>query len=318
MVARLVASLVVVLLSVGCSGEGDPALQGSRPPTVPRLFDPESGVDLGGATWAVRSGFDGIWVTVDPPVDEVVKVDPATGEVVFAVPHGRGLAIAPESVWVATGKQVLNVDPATGRTRSTIAAPTSYVAFGAGSVWGLSNGDLQRYDPRSGELLATVPLKGHQGTEVAVTGDAVWVTSKETGSVVRVDPATNAVVATVKTGLGAHGIIADETGVWVTNYSANTVSRIDPATDKVAATIENVGSGVGIAAGDGAVWVSTKSEGVARIDPSTNEVTPLQPEWAWPYWAYGVAYDAGNLWVSSAGESQGVHKVRLSDVCAAC
>ena len=308
--ARLAASLAAALLTLGCESEGDKALQTSGSPTESLLFDPESGVDVGGATWSVKYGFDGLWVAVDPPVDQVVKVDRATGEVAFAVNNGRGVAIAPESVWVATGKQVLKVDPATGKTRSTIAAPTSYVAFGAGSVWGLSNGSLQRYDPQSAALLATVPLKGHEGTEVAATSDAVWVTSKKTGSVVHVDPAPNAVVATVKTGMGAHGIIADDTGVWVTNYTGNTVSRIDPATDKVTATIENVGSGVGIAAGDGAIWVSTKSEGVARIDPSTSEVTPLGPASAWPYWSYGVAYVAGDLWVSSAGESQALHKVR--------
>ncbi len=107
---------------------------------------------------------------------------------------------------------------------------------------------------------------------------------------------TNAVVAEIATGAGAHDLAIDEHGVWVTNYRANTVSRIDPATNKVVATIEGVGSGVGITAGGGAIWVSTRYQGISRIDPASNEAVLVAN---FDEWNYGVAYNDGELWVSS-------------------
>ena len=98
----------------------------------------------------------------------------------------------------------------------------------------------------------------------------------------RIDPATNAVVATIETGAGAHDLLIDDNGVWITNYQANTVSRIDPATNTVVATIEGVGSGVGIAAGDGDIFVSTRSGGVSRIDPATNKARESSSSTAGP------------------------------------
>ena len=67
----------------------------------------------------------------------------------------------------------------------------------------------------------------------------------------------------------------DGSGVWVTHYRGGTVSRIDPASNEVVATIEGVGSGVGIDAGGGAIWVSTQGLGISRIDPELVNRIPL-------------------------------------------
>jgi YVTN family beta-propeller protein len=44
--------------------------------------------------------------------------------------------------------------------------------------------------------------------------------------------------------------------VWVTNYDDGTVSRVDPATNEVVATIEVGRHPDHIAAGEGGVWVA--------------------------------------------------------------
>ncbi|MGI9184816.1 MAG: hypothetical protein ACR2GZ_07615 [Solirubrobacteraceae bacterium] len=54
------------------------------------------------------------------------------------------------------------------------------------------------------------------------------------------------------------------------------VYRIDPATDRVVATIHVGGSVSGIAVGAGRVWVSRAAQGpgdVIRIDPHPNRVS---------------------------------------------
>jgi YVTN family beta-propeller protein len=66
-----------------------------------------------------------------------------------------------------------------------------------------------------------------------------------------------------------------EGSVWVLNQTDGTVSRIDPQTNSVVATIAVSSTpvdGGDIAVGCGAVWARVDDELVARIDPATNEV----------------------------------------------
>lgn len=255
-------------------------------------------VELGSAAWSTVYGFGGAWIQVDPPVDQLVKVDAASGTVTLTVDGGTGAAIAEDAVWVTVGgRETRKLDPGTGEVLLTATTPSAYyVSVGAGAVWVPAEGGIVRIDPESGAIVATIPIAAEAVTDLAAADDAVWVTDKNGGRVFRVDAATNTVVAEIETGAGAHDLAIDEHGVWVTNYRANTVSRIDPATNEVVATIEGVGSGVGISAGDGAIWVSTKGRGISRIDPASNEAVGVAELSGW---SYGVAYGDDELWVSS-------------------
>lgn len=303
--------LAVVLLSGACSGGPEPAGSPSgavtsaaagSPCTEPRVLDAESAevegleqIRLGGAAWSVKFGFDAAWIQVDEPVDQLVKVDQASGEVSLAIDGGRGVAIASDAVWVANGVDLVKIDPVTCETLLTVPARASYVAVGLGSVWAPSADQLLRFDESTGAPLATIDA-GFGLTDLHVDDDAVWVTAKDSGTVLRIDPGTNAVVAEIHTGGGAHDLDIDEHGVWVANYRANSVSLIDPATNTVATTIEGLGSGVGIALGQGAVWVSTQYGGITKIDPETYATTSVVQL---PEWNYGLALAQDELWVSS-------------------
>jgi streptogramin lyase len=54
--------------------------------------------------------------------------------------------------------------------------------------------------------------------------------------------------------------------------------RIDPATNTVVATIEGISQtlGAGVAVGGGSVWASVPT-GIGRIDPATNEIVEVIP-----------------------------------------
>jgi len=243
-------------------------------------------------------GFGGAWIQVDPPVDQLVKVDSASGAVTLRVDGGTSAAIAEDAVWVTVaGEETRKLDPATGAV--LLSAPTPgayYLSVGAGGVWVPADGGIVRLDPTSGASVATIAIDADQITDLAAADDGVWVTDKVAGRVFRVDPATNQVVAEIPTGAGAHDLAIDEHAVWVTNYQANTVSRIDRTTNVITTTIEGQGSGVGIVAGGGAVWVSTRDVGIARIDAASNEVVSFAELLGWNY---GVAYGDGELWVSN-------------------
>ncbi|HSC50247.1 MAG TPA: PQQ-binding-like beta-propeller repeat protein [Gaiellaceae bacterium] len=111
---------------------------------------------------------------------------------------------------------------------------------------------------------------------VAVGFGSVWVTVSE--GLVRLDPATGAILARIDIGGRPWGVAVGEGAVWVGNLSDGTVTRIDPVTNAVAwrVTLDNPlgqGSPVGVAAGDGSVWAAdNSSDEVWRLDPATGGI----------------------------------------------
>lgn len=256
-------------------------------------------VELGAASWSAIHGFGGVWIQVDPPVDQVVKVDEVSGAVTLTVDEGTGVAIGDDAVWVTvSGTETRKIDPASGEVLLTVATPDAYyVTFGADAVWVPSPQGVSRLDPVTGATTTIVVDLGVDDLEA--TDGAVWVTHKDEGMVSRIDTATNTVIATIETGAGAHDLAINDNGVWITNYQANTVSRIDPETNTVVATIEGVGSGVGITTGDGDVFASTRAGVISRIDPTTNEARRVADLHGW---VYGLAYGDDELWATSVDD----------------
>jgi YVTN family beta-propeller protein len=82
-------------------------------------------------------------------------------------------------------------------------------------------------------------------------------------------------VASIEVGSGPRFLTVGEGGVWVMNQSAGSVSRIDPASNSVVATIEVDGEAIfggDVTVGEGFVWLRGSHELVAPIDPATNRV----------------------------------------------
>lgn len=114
------------------------------------------------------------------------------------------------------------------------------VAFGEGAVWVASahDGRVHRIDPTTMEVVAE-PQVGRMPLGVTVGEGAVWVANRADESVARVDPAGNRLVATIPVPDEANWILAAEGAVWVGAGSA--LVRIDPATNEVTATVERAG-----------------------------------------------------------------------------
>jgi virginiamycin B lyase len=90
-------------------------------------------------------------------------------------------------------------------------------------------------------------------------------------TLMRIDPARNAVVARIKVA-PPDSAAAGDGAVWL-SYPGDTVSRIDPATNKLTANIHVGPQPSGIAVSPGAVWVADAGgPSVSRIDPATNRV----------------------------------------------
>jgi YVTN family beta-propeller protein len=262
------------------------------------------------------------------PAGPVVATIPA--------PSTGGIGIGAGSVWVANTltNTVTRIDPESNRVVATIPTGRSpedlfhgptRVAVGHGAVW-VADGRsvcscVHRIDASSNSIVETIRL----GTPtlpdfrlaplgIAVTPDAVWIALRHgreedalAGSVVRVDPLTNQVVAVVPLGSSTDGggptrIAASVSGVWVGIPSSRSVVRIDPGTNAVVATIPGLTCGEGELGADdsGGVWVAD-CDAVRQIDPSTNDFsrTVKVPSPTLSNGTRGLAVGLGYVWAQS-------------------
>jgi DNA-binding beta-propeller fold protein YncE len=152
--------------------------------------------------------------------------------------------------------------------------------------------------PAAAQPVPTASIQLPRGVTAIVTGySGVWA-STLSGSVVRIDPSTNQIAATIPvSGIGDFSRLAAGAGnIWVTH--SGSVARIDPATNRVTADIGVGGTLLGIAASDSAVWVTTQGTSgseLVTIDPATNH--PSGQPISLPDGATDLAYLQGKLWV---------------------
>ena len=224
-----------------------------------------------------------------------------------------------------------------GTCNDTGSSATSSSAGSASAMAGTcalpANMLLKRLDPRTGEEVAEIPLKGFSAnvTEVTFGAGSVWVSSGDIysgpvsdlepgGVVFRIDPQTNRVVDEIGVKDTPTGLTFGHGSVWVTSAPYGIVSRIDPDTDEVVARIEVGRGAVDIATDEssGAVWVAglylpkdysgrdnpeySEDRNLTRVDPTTNRVVaeiPIEansPDGG----AQSVAVGEGSVWVQSA------------------
>src|SRR5262249_13344970 len=189
---------------------------------------------------------------------------------------GDAIALGSGSVWVGDLGFVTRVDPATGKVLATIHVDStgqSGVALTDDAVWALGFPGIVRIDPSTNSIVTTIPVAqnvagGRPSPTVLATGEgAVWVANRvvppngvapsgKRGTVSRIDPRTNAVIATITVGREPFGIAVGDGAVWVGNRTDFTVSRIDPRSNRVTATIKIGNRPQGVAVGAGRVWVS--------------------------------------------------------------
>jgi virginiamycin B lyase len=146
--------------------------------------------------------------------------------------------------------------------------------------------------------IATFAVQGHPDW-MAVTDDAVWVTSSSANHVVRLDAKTNQPGAIVTVAKPCAGLALGFGSLWIPSCGDHTVVRVDPETGVVQATIAAgpADSEGGIAAGAGSVWIVTSKDGdLARIDPSTNTVSS---HIRIPAGSFNPIFADGSIWVTS-------------------
>jgi virginiamycin B lyase len=134
---------------------------------------------------------------------------------------------------------------------------------------------------------------------MAVTDDAVWVTSSNVNHVVRLDAKSNRTAAIVKVAEPCSGLAVGFGSLWIPSCGNHSVVRVDAETGALQATIAAgpADSEGGIAVGAGSVWIVTSNESdLARIDPASNSVVARIRI---PPGSFNPVFANGFIWVSS-------------------
>ncbi len=112
-------------------------------------------------------------------------------------------------------------------------------------------------------MTARIPIATRRGASapypigVVFGSGSVWVLNGNTGTVSRVDPALDAVTATVpRVSLNPIRIVAGMGGVWVADAYDDALKRIDPVTARVTRSVPVGGLPTSLAAGRTGVWAA--------------------------------------------------------------
>ena len=146
--------------------------------------------------------------------------------------------------------------------------------------------------------VATFTVEGHPDW-MAVTDDAVWVTSSNLNHVVRLDAKSNQPTTIVSVQEPCSGLAIGFGSLWIPSCGAHSLVRVDPATGRIQAEIPigPADSEGGITVGAGSVWMASDKKGVlARIDPQTNKVLA---QVAIPPGSFVPAFADGAVWITS-------------------
>jgi YVTN family beta-propeller protein len=303
--------LVVVGGWVIVAGRGGVAV-GDVAAVIPLTAAPGAGLSVASS---------GVWVPSDAN-GALARLDAQTNQVSAVIHLGPtptctlcwGAVAAHEgAVWTTSTSArlaVVAIDPLENRIITSLPMsvfPSAVASANDGTLWLASVLDsaVVRIDPKTQRQLASISVP--RAARLAVGGGAVWVLSHgdaaTSGTVAKIDPFTNHVVATIEVGLQPIAIAFGDDSVWVVDASSQRLQRIDPQSNTVVAQVGVGFLPTGVAAGSGSVWVISHSApgvsgpALARIDPSSNTVSGSVALGEGS--PVGVAFGAGSVWVAS-------------------
>ena len=204
----------------------------------------------------------------------------APAEQVIPVPgFADFLAVDGDTVWATNVGRVERWSRDGKRATVAMAHPCGALTIAFESLWVADCKDLTltRIDLKTARITAVIAtgIANPKGELNVVAGaGSIWVASDAKGAIARVDPATNAVAATIKTNPDSFYLTFGMGALWAASGTQQSVQKIDPATNSVVTTTA-LGREPGfLAAGEGSVWVQEQGDGtVARIDPATGAVS---------------------------------------------
>ena len=282
----MLAGLVVVAVAVVPASAAEAA----------RANEPFRTIHVGGAPDRVVIGAGAVWVGDG---GRISRIDPTTERIERVPGAATPIAVGAGALWARAFDSVhtiVRIDPATNQVVATIdlGVDPGTIAVDGTDVWVADPaGTVVRIDATSNTVRARIWI-GSLTFGIAAGPDVVWVSGRSFDDrhamLWRVDPATNAVVATITTPVNCGTLAVDAGVTWVECITAR---RIDASRNALVST--RAGALVGLAAADGAAWALDQSGTLARISNIDDTVRTM----ATPAGSEGVAVGYGAVWLAN-------------------
>ena len=278
----LALAAAIVAVALLRDGSPSPAPVAVQPHSV-AVVDPESNavvddIAIGGWPRAITSSGGFVWVAATGD-DRVRQIDPVSRLALHSFRATTPLDLRARNgvVWIANGNSFDGPNPPGGGTVERLELATRKLA-------------QIRVGPAA-------PGNGEQ-TTIAAGAEGVWAGNSDEARVVRLDPGTGRIAASVPATIQVAGVAVGGGSVWAADPINDVVVRIDPNTSRVVARIPVADGPRRLTVGEDAVWVVGEfpNSGVWRIDPKTNRAVahvsvPARANW--------VAVGEGSVWVTS-------------------
>ncbi|MDP9203315.1 MAG: hypothetical protein M3P26_15480 [Gemmatimonadota bacterium] len=274
------------------AGEG--AVWASGPNTVYEI-DPSTDVVTAkipvvgiGDSGQIVAGAGAVWVSTES--GDIVKIDPSTDNVVDSITLGasiKGIATTGSVVYVSQGLEETSRLVVMDAGSDSVVKSYENLPQSAGGLEVLNNGLIWAASASGGGSGVLIDPETGTVTRPSVSGDApatsaagdYWIAQMD-GSVARLDPSSNTVVATIRisrpvdvhSGLGGVWVLTATGSLSPDVYNPDLTKPamlvlLDPATNQVVGVPVPVGiSPVHVAVGEGAVWAAQyDSGGLTRV-----------------------------------------------------
>jgi hypothetical protein len=203
-----------------------------------------------------------------------------------------------------------------------IGKTADWVEITEDAVWiaGTVPFSVHRIDPKTNQDVATIIVPGEPCSGLAFGSGSLWVPvcseakpgeskAAEANSIVRINAATNKIIATLSTGpAGPEGGIAASIGekdklegsIWIVTDDAGTLVRIDPSADKVRQKISIAPGSYNPVFYENTIWISgTSTNTLTEVNASTGTVTASIAVGPTPRFLAG---GGGSVWTLNQGD----------------
>jgi len=162
----------------------------------------------------------------------------------------HGVTYDGKRVWFATGDALAAFDPASKEAPHTIdVAAHAGTAFDGRHLFQIVENNIQKIDPTTGRVLASIPAPGAGGDSgLAWAEGSLWVGQYRERKIHQVDPETGAILRTIASDRFVTGVSWVDGELWHGTWEGDEsdVRHIDPATGEVLESLL-MPAGVGVA-----------------------------------------------------------------------
>ena len=145
-------------------------------------------------------------------------------------------------VWAATGPKLVAFDPESGQLARTLdRVADAGTAFDGTYLYQIAEARIDKIDPATGDLVASIPAPGHGGDSgLAWAEGSLWVGQYRDRQIHQVDPATGAILRTIESNRFVTGVTWVDGELWHGTWEGDDsdIRRIDPVSGAVLERLE--------------------------------------------------------------------------------